>query len=260
MLRILVNGALGKMGGQVIQAVNQAEDLELVGGVDVHGAGRTVLSKAGSLEVAQDLSKALQLFQPDVVVDFTRPDVVMDNLHTILSAGIHGVIGTTGFDQEKLAQVKKWAEAYHTSVLIAPNFAMGAVVMMKLAAEAAKYFSDVEIIEKHHDQKLDAPSGTALLTAQMITKVRQAHHQGRPDEKETLTGVRGGSVEGIRIHSMRLPGYVASQEVVFGSQGETLKIVNDPVNRECYMPGVILACRKIKEYQGLIYGLEKILD
>ena len=184
----------------------------------------------------------------------------MDSLRIILGKGIHAVVGTTGFTDERLAEVKKLAEANHTAALIAPNFALGAVVMVKLAAEAAKYFRDVEIIEKHHDQKLDAPSGTAILTAQKIAEVREAHKQGHPDEKETLAGSRGGDFQGIRIHSIRLPGYVASQEVVFGSQGETLKIIDDPVNRECYMPGVILGCRKILERQGLVYGLDQILD
>ena len=160
---------------------------------------------------------------------------------------------------ERLAEVKTLAEANQTAALIVPNFALGAVVMIKLAAEAAKYFPDVEIIEKHHDQKLDAPSGTAILTAQKIAAVRAAHKQGHPEERETMPGARGGDFEGIRIHSMRLPGYVASQEVVFGSRGETLKIINDPVNRECYMPGVVLACKKIGSLQGLIYGLDQIL-
>jgi 4-hydroxy-tetrahydrodipicolinate reductase len=260
MSKVLVNGALGRMGSEVVRAVNNAADLELVGGVDIHGAGKTVPGKQGALPVYTDLAEALAATRPDVVVDFTRPDVVMDGLRLILKAGVHAVVGTTGFTPERLAEVKQLAEAHHTAALIAPNFALGAVVMMKLAAEAAKYFSDVEIIEKHHDQKLDAPSGTALLTAQMITKVRTAHKQGHPEEKETLASVRGGDVEGIRIHSLRLPGYVASQEVVFGSQGETLKIINDPVNRECYMPGVLMGCRKILGRQGLVYGLDQILD
>ena len=139
------------------------------------------------------------------------------------------------------------------------NFALGAVVMIKLACEAAKYFSNVEIIEKHHDKKLDAPSGTAVLTAQKIAEVRAAMKQGHPDEKETMPGARGADFEGMKIHSLRLPGYVASQEVVFGSQGETLKIINDPINRECYMPGVMLGCRKIGGVKGLVYGLDKLL-
>lgn len=257
MIKVLVNGALGRMGSEVVKAVTKAADLELVGGVDLHGDKGTV---GEGKPLFTDLKKAVSEVKPDVVVDFTRPDVVMNNLRVLLPLGVHVVVGTTGFTKERLAEAEKLAKEGKTAVMVAPNFALGAVVMMKLAAEAAKYFADVEIIEKHHDQKLDAPSGTALLTAQMIGKVRKAHKQGHPDERETLTGVRGGDIEGIKIHSLRLPGYVASQEVIFGSQGETLKIINDPVNRECYMPGVLMACRKIKDHEGLIYGLDQILD
>ncbi|XOQ52754.1 MAG: 4-hydroxy-tetrahydrodipicolinate reductase [Succiniclasticum sp.] len=261
MIRVLVNGALGRMGSEVVKAVFHAEDMTLVGGVDPSGAGRKLLLPDGTEgALFTDLTKALAETRPDVVVDFTRPAVVMDSLRIILGKGVRAVVGTTGFTDERLAEVKSLAEANHTAALIAPNFSLGAVVMIKLAVEAAKYFPDVEIIEKHHDQKLDAPSGTAILTAQKIAEVRKAHKQGHPDEKETMAGCRGGDYEGIRLHSMRLPGYVASQEVVFGSQGETLKISNDPVNRECYMPGVLLGCRKILERQGLVYGLDKILD
>ena len=261
MINVLVNGALGRMGSEVVKAVFQAEGLELVGGVDPCGAGKKLVLPDGTEgSLFTDLTQALDQARPDVVVDFTRPAVVMDSLRIILGKGVRAVVGTTGFTDERLAEVKNLAEENHTAALIAPNFALGAVVMVKLAAEAAKYFRDVEIIEKHHDQKLDAPSGTAILTAQKIAEVRAAHKQGHPDEKETLAGSRGGDFQGIRIHSIRLPGYVASQEVVFGSQGETLKIINDPVNRECYMPGVILGCRKILERQGLVYGLDQILD
>jgi len=183
----------------------------------------------------------------------------MESLRVILPRGVRAVVGTTGFTPERLAEVEELCGAGKTAALICPNFALGAVVMMKLCEIAAQYFADVEIIEKHHDKKLDAPSGTAYLTAQKIAAVREAHKQGHPDEKETMTGVRGGSYEGIRIHSLRLPGYVASQEVVFGSMGETLKIIDDPVGRDCYMPGVIMGCRKIMEREGLVYGLDKIL-
>lgn len=261
MIKVLVNGALGRMGSEVVKAVFRAEGLELAGGVDPCGAGKKLVLPDGTEgALYTDLTQALDQARPDVVVDFTRPAVVMDSLRIILGKGIHAVVGTTGFTDERLAEVKKLAEANHTAALIAPNFALGAVVMVKLAAEAAKYFRDVEIIEKHHDQKLDAPSGTAILTAQKIGEVRKAHKQGHPNERETLAGSRGGDIDGIRIHSLRLPGYVASQEVIFGSQGETLKIINDPVNRECYMPGVALACKKIGSYQGLVYGLDQILD
>ena len=166
---------------------------------------------------------------------------------------------TNYFTKENLEEIDKLASEKGVGVLIAPNFALGAVVMIKLACEAAKYFPNVEIIEKHHDKKLDAPSGTAVLTAQKIAEVRAAMKQGHPDEKETMPGARGADFEGMKIHSLRLPGYVASQEVVFGSQGETLKIISDPVNRECYMPGVMLGCRKILNIKGLVYGLDKLL-
>lgn len=257
MIRVLVNGAFGRMGSEVVRTVAAEPGLELAGGVDIHGEGRALPE---GKPVFTDLAAALETVTPDVVVDFTRPDVVMESLRIVLGRGVRAVVGTTGFTPERLAEVKALAEDNHTAALIVPNFALGAVVMIKLAAEAAKYFSDVEIIEKHHDQKLDAPSGTALLTAQKIAAVREAHKQGHPEEKETLAGSRGGDYEGIRIHSLRLPGYVASQEVVFGSRGETLKIINDPVNRECYMPGVVLACKKISSREGLVYGLDKLLD
>ena len=257
MIKVLVNGAFGRMGSEVVRMVTANPELELAGGVDINAAGKAL---PDGKPVFTNIGEALEAVKPDVVVDFTRPDVVMDSLRIILKKGIRAVVGTTGFTPERLAEVKELAEANNTAALIVPNFAVGAVVMIKLATEAAKYFKDVEIIEKHHDQKLDAPSGTAILTAQKIGEVREAHKQGHPNERETLAGSRGGDIDGIRIHSMRLQGYVASQEVVFGSQGETLKIINDTINRECYMPGVAMACKKIGSRQGLVYGLDQILD
>ena len=258
MIKVLVNGAFGRMGSEVVRMVTANPELELAGGVDINAAGKTL---PDGKPVFTNIGEALEAVKPDVVVDFTRPDVVMDSLRIILKVmdslriilkkGIRAVVGTTGFTPERLAEVKELAEANNTAALIVPNFALGAVVMIKLATEAAKYFKDVEIIEKHHDQKLDAPSGTAILTAQKIGEVREAHKQGHPNERETLAGSRGGDIDGIRIHSMRLQGYVASQEVVFGSQGETLKIINDTINRECYMPGVAMACKKIGSRQGI---------
>ena len=261
MIRVLVNGALGRMGTQVVEAVQAAEGLELTGGVDLNGKKDCLqLADGSTCPLFTDLAEALEAATPDVVVDFTRPDVVMDSMRLILKKGVRAVVGTTGFTQDRLDEVEKLCKENNTSALISPNFALGAVVMIKLAAEAAKYFDDVEIIEKHHDKKLDAPSGTAILTAQKIAEVRKAHKQGHPEEKETIPGSRGGDFEGMKIHSLRLPGYVASQEVVFGSQGETLKIISDPVSRECYMPGVVMGCRKIMEREGLVYGLDRILD
>ena len=256
MIRVLVNGALGRMGSEVCKKVYSEADLELVGAVDIKEG---VVALGDSVKVTTDLLTAINETKPDVVVDFTRPDVVMGSLRKMLPLGVHVVVGTTGFSNDDLKEVDELAKAHNTGLLIAPNFALGAVVMMKLACEAAKYFPHVEIIEKHHDNKLDAPSGTAIITAQKIAEVRKAMQQGNPNEKETMAGARGADYEGMKIHSVRLPGYVASQEVIFGGQGETLKISTDPVNRECYMPGVALGCCKICAYTGLVYGLDKVL-
>ena len=256
MIRVLVNGALGRMGSEVCKKVYSEADLALVGAVDIKEG---VVALGDGVKVTTDLVAAINEVKPDVVVDFTRPDVVMGNLRKMLPLGVHVVVGTTGFSDADLKEVDELAKAHNTALLIAPNFALGAVVMMKLACEAAKYFPHVEIIEKHHDNKLDAPSGTAIITAQKIAEVRKAMQQGNPNEKETMPGARGADYEGMKIHSVRLPGYVASQEVIFGGQGETLKISTDPVNRECYMPGVAFGCRKICDYTGLVYGLDKLL-
>ena len=256
MIRVLVNGALGRMGSEVCKKVYSEADLELVGAVDIKEG---VVALGEGVKVMTDLIAAVNEVKPDVVVDFTRPDVVMGSLRKLLPLGVHVVVGTTGFSDADLKEVDELAKAHNTGLLIAPNFALGAVVMMKLACEAAKYFPNVEIIEKHHDNKLDAPSGTAIITAQKIAEVRKAMQQGNPNEKETMAGARGADFEGMKIHSVRLPGYVASQEVIFGGQGETLKISTDPVSRECYMPGVALGCRKIGAHVGLVYGLDKLL-
>lgn len=258
MIRVLVNGALGRMGGEVCKKVWAEPDLDLVDVVDIKD-GQVALDGGVVFGINTDLVKAIENVRPDVVVDFTRPNVVMDNLRKMLPLGVHAVVGTTGFSDADLQEVDQLARAHNTAVLIAPNFALGAVVMMKLACEAAKYFPHVEIIEKHHDNKLDAPSGTAIITAQKIAEVREAMRQGHADERETMAGARGADYEGMKIHSVRLPGYVASQEVIFGGQGETLHISTEPVSRECYMPGVALGCRKILGHTGLVYGLDKLL-
>lgn len=257
MIRVLVNGALGRMGSEVCKKVAAEPDLQLAGAVDIKEG--TVPAEEGTLTVCTDLAKALAEVKPDVVVDFTRPDAVMNNLRTILKTGTRAVVGTTGFSEADLKEADELARANNTALLIAPNFALGAVVMMKLACEAAKYFPHVEIIEKHHDNKLDAPSGTAIITARKIAEVRKAMKQGHPEERETMAGARGADYEGMKIHSVRLPGYVASQEVIFGGQGETLHISTDPVSRECYMPGVALGCRRIMDRTGLVYGLDQLL-
>ena len=263
MVKVLVTGACGRMGQAVVKAVLDDKDLELVAAVDLKGgmdAGTAAGTAPCGVVVSTELSKAIQETKPEVMVDFTRPDVVFENAMTAIKLGVSPVIGTTGLSEEAKNEIKKFAEEKKVPVFIAPNFAIGAVLMMLMARQAAKYLPDVEIIELHHDKKLDAPSGTAVQTAQLIQEVREAHKQGHPDEKEKMTGARGAEYEGIRIHSVRLPGYVAHQEVIFGGLGQTLTIRHDSLDRESFMPGVVLACKKVRSLSGLTVGLEKILD
>lgn len=263
LVNVLVSGACGRMGQAVVKAVMEDPELELVGAVDLKGgadAGEMVgLGKSGVV-VQTDLAAAIQSAKPQVMVDFTRPDVVFQDACTALKLGVSPVIGTTGLSDEAKKEIAELAEKHNTPAFIAPNFAIGAVLMMLMSRQAAKYMPNVEIIELHHDKKLDAPSGTALQTAEMIREVRQSMQQGHPDEKEKVAGARGAEVDGMHIHSVRLPGYVAHQEVIFGGLGQTLTIRHDSMNRESFMPGVVLACKKVRELTGLTIGLDKLLD
>ena len=254
MIKVLVNGALGRMGRTVCGAVKADSELELVGAVDAFEG------EIDGMKVETNLDAALKKFSPDVMVDFTRPNVVFQNVMTALENKVSPVVGTTGLSDEAKEKIRALAEKNSTPAFIAPNFALGAVLMMLTAQKIAKYMPDVEIIELHHDKKLDAPSGTAELTAKMISEVRPPHKQGHPDEEERLPHVRGAEVDGIRIHSVRLPGYVAHQEVIFGGLGQTLTIRHDSTGRDSFMPGVVLACKKVRGLKGLTVGLDKILD
>lgn len=254
MIKVLVNGALGRMGRTVVAAVNADDELELVGAVDAFDG------EVDGMKVETNLDAALKKFSPDVMVDFTRPNVVFDNVMTALANKVSPVVGTTGLSDDAKEKIRELAEKNQTPAFIAPNFALGAVLMMLIARKVAKYMPDVEIIELHHDKKLDAPSGTAELTAKMIAEVRTPHSQGHPDEVERLPHVRGAEVDGIRIHSVRLPGYVAHQEVIFGELGQTLTIRHDSTGRDSFMPGVVLACKKVRALKGLTVGLDKLLD
>ncbi|MBR4641476.1 MAG: 4-hydroxy-tetrahydrodipicolinate reductase [Selenomonadaceae bacterium] len=254
MIKVLVNGALGRMGKTVCGAVKADNELELVGAVDMFEG------EVEGLKVETNLDAALKKFSPDVMVDFTRPNVVFQNVMTALENKVSPVVGTTGLSDEAKEKIRELAEKNSTPAFIAPNFALGAVLMMLIAQKVAKFMPDVEIIELHHDKKLDAPSGTAELTAKMISEVRPPHKQGHPEEVERLPHVRGAEVDGIRIHSVRLPGYVAHQEVIFGGLGQTLTIRHDSTGRDSFMPGVVLACKKIRGLKGLTVGLDKILD
>ena len=254
MIKVLVNGALGRMGKTVLAAVKADKELQLVGAVDIFSG------EFEGVKVETDLAAALEKYNPEVMIDFTRPDVVFQNIMIALNRKVSPVVGTTGLDDAAKAKIHEAAEKNNTPVFIAPNFAIGAVLMMQLSQKVAKYMPEVEIIELHHDKKLDAPSGTAELTAKMISEVRHPHKQGHPDEKERLEHVRGADYNGIRIHSVRLPGYVAHQEVIFGGLGQTLTIRHDSTGRDSFMPGVLLACKKIRGLKGLTVGLDKILD
>ena len=263
MTTVIVNGACGRMGQAVLKAVQEADGLELVGAVDIKGGadtGSLVGLPANGILVEADLEALLARKKPEVMVDFTRPDVVFGNVMTALAHKTSPVVGTTGLSDEQKAEIAKAAEENDTPAFIAPNFAIGAVLLMVMSRQAAKYMPDVEIIELHHDKKLDAPSGTAIQTAAMIAEVRKAHKQGNPDEFEKLEGARGADYEGMHIHSVRLPGYVAHQEVIFGGLGQTLTIRHDSMNRESFMPGVVLAAKKVRSLKGLTVGLDKLLD
>jgi 4-hydroxy-tetrahydrodipicolinate reductase len=245
MIRVGVLGARGRMGDQVCQAVNEAEDLALVAGVDVGDEPSTFVEA-----------------RTEVVVDFTHPDAVLANVRFCVDNGIHAVVGTTGFDEDRVATVRGWlADKPGVHVLIAPNFAIGAVLSMKFAQLAARYYESCEVIELHHPRKADAPSGTAARTAQLIAQARDEAGLGpAPDATvQELEGARGASVDGVRVHSVRLSGLVAHQEVLFGAEGETLTIRHDSLHRSSFMPGVLLAVRSIADHPGLTVGLEPFL-
>jgi 4-hydroxy-tetrahydrodipicolinate reductase len=232
------------MGREVCTAVEAADDLELVAAID----------DGDDLATAADAQ---------VLVDFTTPDVVMDNLRWAVGQGIHCVVGTTGFTEARLGQVRGWvAGKPGVGVLIAPNFGIGAVLMMQFAARAARYFESAEIIEQHHPRKLDAPSGTATHTARIIAAARAEAGLGpMPDAtKDEVPGVRGAQIDGVRVHAVRAAGLVAHQEVLFGTQGETLTIRHDSLDRSSFMPGVLLGVRSVSSRPGLTVGIDALLD
>lgn len=260
-IHVLVIGAAGKMGREVIKAVSGEKELTLVAAIDRHHIGEDIGTIAGAkplhVPIEGNLEKSLKSRKPDVMVDFTTYDPALHNLELCLKNQVACVVGTTGFSQDNFKTIGSWCKKSDTPAFIAPNFAMGAVLMMKFAQEAAQYFSWSEIIELHHEKKLDAPSGTAIRTAQLMAEARQKFEENLIEE--TVKGARGGSAHGVRIHSVRLPGFVAHQEVVFGGLGQTLTIRHDSLTRESFMPGVILAVKKVRRLKGLVVGLENLM-
>ncbi len=264
MIKVGVCGACGKMGQEVIKAVLNDRDLELVCAVDIACVGEDisilVTGKTSDVKIVADLKTALETSKPDVMVDFTQPSSIFENAKICLNAGVRPVIGTTGLSDEQLAELKNLSETKNISCLIAPNFTTGAVLMMMFAQTAAKYFDNAEIIELHHNQKKDAPSGTAIKTAQLMAEAKSTFEKGNCPEVELIQGSRGGkAVSDIRIHSVRMPGYIASQEVIFGAPGQIFKIRHDSMDRTCYMAGVIMAIKYVMDENKFIYGLDNIM-
>ena len=245
-IKVAVLGAKGRMGSESIKAISECSDLELVASLDL-GDSLDKLASSGA----------------QVVVDFTHPDSVMGNLEFAIKNGISVVVGTTGFDEKKLNQIKSWLEANpKVGALIAPNFGLGAVLMMQFAAQASKYFESVEIVELHHPAKADAPSGTAVRTAELITAARKSVNKAAMPDATTseIDGARGAKIGDVQIHSVRLRGLVAHQEVILGDVGETLSIRHDSIDRTGFMPGVLLAIREVGSHPGLTFGLENYMD
>jgi 4-hydroxy-tetrahydrodipicolinate reductase len=243
-MRVAVLGSKGKVGATMVQAVQAAEDLTLSAEVD-----------------AGDPLSLLTDNKTEVVIDFTHPDVVMDNLKFLIDNGIHAVVGTTGFTDERLQQVRAWLAAKpDVSALIAPNFAIGAVLSMHFARQAAPFYESVEVIELHHPHKADAPSGTAARTAALIAEARKELPPNPDATTASLPGARGADVDGVPVHSVRLAGLVAHQEVLFGTEGETLTIRHDSMDRTSFVPGVLLAVRRVAEHPGLTVGIESLLN
>ena len=243
--RVGVLGARGRMGQQVCKAVDAASDLYLVAMVD-----------------AGDLLSSVADAGAQVLIDFTHPDVVMDNSRFALDHGIHAVVGTTGFTAERLDTVREWlAEHPGLGVIVAPNFGIGAILSMKFAQTAARFYESAEVIELHHAGKVDAPSGTAVRTASLIAQARAEAGLGPvPDATvQSLEGARGAEVDGVHVHAVRAPGLVAHQEIIFGTEGETLTIRHDSLDRSSFMPGVLLAARSVPSHPGLTVGIESLL-
>ncbi|MEI3649261.1 4-hydroxy-tetrahydrodipicolinate reductase [Anabaena sp. AL09] len=270
---VIINGAAGKMGREVIKAVAQASDLILMGAIDTtpehqgKDAGELAgLSEPLEVPITNQLEPMLgyvageRQMQPGVLVDFTHPDAVYNNIRSAIAYGIRPVVGTTGLSPAQLEELADFAEKASTGCLIIPNFSIGMVLLQEAAVRASQYFDHVEIIELHHNQKADAPSGTAIQTAQLLGEMGKTFNTAIVEETEKIAGARGSLAdEGIRIHSIRLPGLIAHQEVIFGAAGQIYTLRHDTSDRACYMPGVLLAIRKVNQLKSLVYGLEKIL-
>jgi 4-hydroxy-tetrahydrodipicolinate reductase len=267
---VLVNGAGGKMGREVVKAVAQADDMTLLGAIDRNpdligkDAGELAGIEPLEIPIMNEFEPMLAMVgqerQLGVMVDFTHPDSVYDNVRSAIAYGVRPVIGTTGLSAVQIQELAEFADKASTGCLIIPNFSIGMVLLQQAAARASQYFDHVEIIELHHNQKADAPSGTAIQTAQLLAEFGKSFNPPSVTETEKLAGARGSVADAnIRIHSVRLPGLIAHQEVIFGAPGQIYTLRHDTSDRACYMPGVLLAIRKVIQLKTLVYGLEKLL-
>lgn len=263
MINIIVAGFKGRMGSTAVNMVIEHPNFNLVGLLDPLAKEKNINEIAGYTEnnipIFNEKEKMITNISADVWIDFTIPSVAYENTLFALSNQVRPVIGTTGFSDEQISELISSSKKQSIGGLIAPNFAIGAVLLMEFSKKAVEFFPDVEIIELHHDNKLDAPSGTAIKTAELMSEKRQEKIQGNPNEKESIQGARGADFEGMRIHSVRLPGLIAHQEVIFGGVGEGLTIRHDSYDRRSFMTGVALGCEKVMDYNELVYGLENFL-
>ncbi len=274
---VVVNGALGKMGRAIVKAVAEADDMTIVGAIDKNPAviGQDIGEVIGigplEIPVLNDLEATLVAAQNEVpsgasaissavMVDVTHPDSVYGSVRAALAYGVRPVVGTTGMSNQQIKDLAEFADKASTGCLLIPNFSIGMVLLQQAALQAAAYFDHVEIIELHHNQKADAPSGTAVKTAQMLSELNKSYNPPQVEETEKMAGARGSQTEdGVRIHSVRLPGLIAHQEVIFGAAGQSYTLRHDTSDRVCYMPGVLLSIRRVLPLKSLVYGLDKIL-
>jgi len=261
--KVVLTGVSGKMGKAILNGIINEPDVQVVGAVDIKLQGKDIGFLIGEdqkdVYIQDNLEQVINDTKPQILIDFTNPQAVMKNIRIALTNRVSVIVGTTGLTPHDIEELNLLTEKFEVPAFLAPNFALGAVLMMRFAKEASKYFPHVEIIEKHHDQKMDAPSGTAIKTLEMIAEERNVMHQGAPHEFEKIAGSRGGEFQGMRVHSVRLPGLVAHQEVIFGGEGQTLTIRHDSISRDSFVPGVLLAIRNVMGMKGVVYGLEKLL-
>ncbi len=253
-LRVMVAGALGRMGQEVCRHVAAQPDMRLVGGVGLREA-----EGPGGVPVLASVTDGIERWQPRVIVDFTTPTAALGNARAALAAGVSPVVGTTGMTAQNLAEIERLAAAARLGAVVAPNFAIGAVLLMHLSKLAGRYFDYAEITELHHEKKVDSPSGTAVHTAREMLAARGRDFEHTVSSHEAVQGARGAAMGGIHLHSVRLPGLVAHQEVILGGLGQTLTLRHDSTSRECFMPGVLLAVREVVRLNGLVVGLDKLL-